>query len=613
MGTSLVGTRTRGEEQEVEREPEERADTSLEVNHDAPSSEVTESQASQNEEPQASEDTGEDIGEDIGKAATGESPTEVSWGEPEREVQEDAERTEGTGQQADLEAEDGFLEETFYPSTLNEETLEQGAEYTWDGVTFTVEAALPRGWYRAREETGEPILVQPQPRQEVWNRLPRHPLLPRVLYNGSEGFAVAYAEGDAVETPVRLEHALTYTLALAQLVRFFEVQGQAVLYLDPDGLLLTGAGLCLRYPPHLAPIGDPLPNFYREGYTAPEVQTGAAATGKEGVYALAALSLQLLTGRAPPPEGPSLLMLKNIKVPGLPQLLSAALGGVSERTEPEAFVRAVKALKEQYGAERPVFQIGAATTVGLNVDRPVNEDGYGYVYDVLESYGGLSRMLRACVADGMGGEAAGERASRAAVETFCRDTPSRPLDTAQAQAEWTLHLAWRANEAVLEVLSGHDGGCTLTGVVIIGNRLSLAHVGDTRAHEVSAQGLVPLTKDHSLVNALLANGMITAEEAQTSPDRNKILRSLGSVRRVQAGYIDGLESVRSAQTMALTAGDTIVLVSDGVWGEVDDARVQTLTEHHADDPQALAEALVDEALHAGAPDNATALVILRSR
>ena len=469
------------------------------------------------------------------------------------------------------------------------------------------------GTARDRQGTDEPILVQPQPRLEVWNRLPKHPLLPRVLHNGPEGFAVTYAEGDAVETPVRLEHALAYILALAQLVRFFEVQGQAVLYLDPDGLLLTEAGLCLRYPPHLAPIGDPLPNFYREGYTAPEVQTGATATGKEGVYALAALSLQLLTGGAPPPEGPSLLMLKDVKVPGLPQMLFAALGDVSERTEPEAFVRAVKALQEQYGAERPVFGIGAATTVGLNVDRPVNEDGYGYVYDVVESYGGLSRMFRACVADGMGGEAAGERASRAAVETFCRDTPSRPLDTAQAQAEWTLHLAWRANEAVLEVLSGEDGGCTLTGVVMMGNRLSLAHVGDTRAYLASGQGLAPLTKDHSLVNALLANGMITAEEAQTSPDRNKILRSLGSVRRYQVGYIDGLEPVHSAQTMTLAAGDTLILVSDGVWGEVDDARLRILVEHHADDSQALAEALVDEALQAGAPDNATALVVKRTR
>ena len=602
-----------GEEVE-ELRPEEQVDTKLDVSHDAPLDKAAESQASQNEVPQAPENIGEDVGETAtGEAATGEASTEAKQRKPAQEVQETERTKDVEGQQAAFEAEDDFLEEAFYPSTLNEKALEQGTECTWSDVSFTVEAALPRGWYRAREEKGEPILVQPQPRLEVWNRLPRHPLLPRVLYNGPEGFAVAYTEGDAVETPTTLEEALAYVLALAQLVRFFEVQGQAVLYLDPDGLLFTEAGLCLRYPPHLAPLGDPLPNFYREGYTAPEVQAGAAATGKEGVYALAALSLQLLTGRAPPPEGPSLLMLKDIKVPGLPQLLFAALGSASERTEPEAFVRAVKALKEQHGAEKPVFRIGAATSVGLNVDRPVNEDAYGYVCDVVESYGGLSRMLRACVADGMGGEAAGERASRAAAETFCRETPSRPLDTAQAQAEWTLHLTWRANEAVLEVLSGQDGGCTLTGVVIIGNRLSLAHVGDTRAYLANAQGLAPLTKDHSLVNALLANGMITAEEAQNSPDRNKILRSLGSVRRVQAGYVDGLEPVRAAQTVALAAGDTVILMSDGVWGEVSDARIQTLTEHHADDSQALAEALVDEAILTGAPDNATALVVRRSR
>ena len=561
------------------------------------------------------EDEVADSADSEGEAVTGEPPAagENSDEQPARGELGGAEGTDGVSE-ADLAADEGFLEEVFYPPTSKETVLEEGSEHSWDGLAFTVEAALPRGWYRARrQETLEPLLVQPQPRHEVWSRLPRHPLLPRLLYNGPEGFAVAYTEGTAVGSPLALEQALDYVLALAQLVRFFEVQQQAVLHIDPDGLLLTEAGLCLRFPPRLAPVGAPLPNFYREGYTAPEVQTGATATGKEGIYMLAALLLQLLTGAPPPPEGPSLLGLSDIRVPGLPQLLLAALAPVSERTEPEAFVRAVKALRELHGLERPVFEVGAATTVGLNLERPVNEDGYGYVHDVVESYAGLGRLFRACVADGMGGEAAGELASRAAIETFCRETPSRPLDTAQAQAEWTLQLAWSANEAVLEVLAGQEGGCTLTGIVMIGDRLSLAHVGDTRAYLANARGLFPLTKDHSLVKALLANGMITAEEAQTSPDRNKILRSLGSLRRYQANYIDSLEPVRSAQTMALEAGDAVVLVSDGVWGEVNDARIQAMAEHHADDPQALAEALIDEALRAGAPDNATALIVKRTR
>ena len=510
-------------------------------------------------------------------------------------------------------AEAGFLEEAFYPPTSSTVSLEVGSEYTWGDFVFTIETVLPRGWYQARQRgTSEPVLVQTRSRLEVWSALPAHPLLPRVLYNGPEGFVIAYTEGESVELPLALEAALTYVLALARLLRFFEVQGQAVLHLDPDGLLLTETGPRLRYPPRLTPIGEALPDFYREGYTAPEVQTEAAATGKEGVYALAALLLAFLTGHPPPPEGPSLLALSGIRVPGLPQLLFAALTPASDRIDPESLVGALERLKEQVSVKRPVLRFGAATTVGLNPERPVNEDGYGYVCNVVESYGGLSSLLRACVADGMGGEAAGERASRAAAETFCRETPSRPLDTAQAQVAWTLQLAWRANEAVLDVLSGQEGGCTFTGIVIIGDRLSLAHVGDTRAYKVDAQNLVPLTKDHSLVNALLANGVITAEEARTSPDRNKILRSLGSVRRYQEGYVDSLEPLQSAQTMTLEAGDTVLLLSDGVWGEVSQKQIRAMAEQHAD-PQALAEALVDEALQAGAPDNATALAVKRVR
>ena len=511
------------------------------------------------------------------------------------------------------ETEDEFLEEVYYPPTSSDASLEVGAEHTWDDLTFSVEAALPGGWYRARRsESSEPVLVQPRPWLEAWDTLPAHPLLPQVLYSGSEGFAVVYTQGEPVEPPLAPEEALTCALALARLVRFFETQGQTALHLDPDGLLLTEAGLRLRYPPRLGSIGEALPDFYREGYTAPEVQTGATATGKEGVYTLAALLLNLLSGHPPSPEGPSLLALGGVRVPGLPQLLSAALAPAPERTDPQAFVKALNRLKERVEVTPPVFRLGAATTVGLNPERPVNEDGYGYACDVAESYDGLTSLFRACVADGMGGEAAGERASRAAVETFCGETPSRPLDTAQAQAEWASQLVWRANEAVLEVLSGQEGGCTLTGVVIIGDRLSLAHVGDTRAYLFSAQSLAPLTKDHSLVSALVANGVLTEQEARTSPDRNKILRSLGSVRRQQEGYVDSLMLAWSAQTLTLAAGDVVLLVSDGVWGEVSDEQVRVALEQH-DDPQALAEALVDEALQAGAPDNATALAIKRVR
>jgi protein phosphatase len=110
---------------------------------------------------------------------------------------------------------------------------------------------------------------------------------------------------------------------------------------------------------------------------------------------------------------------------------------------------------------------------------------------------------------------------------------------------------------------------------------------------------------------MVASGMMTEEEAETSPDRNKVLRSLGSVRHRQDNYVDGLNAVMEENTLDLAPGEAIVMVSDGVWGEVKDARIAEILEANLADPQAVADVLVAEALEAGAPDNATALVVMR--
>jgi len=515
--------------------------------------------------------------------------------------------------EGEAEHQSSYLEEQLYPTTSSEAPLEVGSEHLWGDATFVVEAVLAGGWYRARQrETGELALLRPEPGEEVWSRLPNHRLLPKVLYNGPEGFAASWPQGEVLSAPLPLEETLDHVLALAQLVRFFKMQQRAVLYLDPEGLLITESGLRVRYPPRVSPLGETLPSFYREGYTAPEVQEGRAASGKEGVYLLGALLFHLLTGDTPPPEGPSRLLLTGLEVPGLPQLLSAALAAPPERLDPEALFRAVQALKDELISGEPVFRIGAATTVGLNPDRPVNEDSYAYSQEVVKSHTRSFQLLRACVADGMGGEAAGEVASRAAVETFCSESPPHPLDSAQAQAEWTVQLVWKANQAVLDAMSGQDGGCTFTGAILVGSRLSLAHVGDTRAYLYRAQGLMRLTRDHSLVDALLASGMITEAEAQRSPDRHKVLRSLGSVRQRQEGYIDTLSAAQQPLSITLEPGEGLLLISDGVWGELKDEQVNDLAKAQMNDPRALAEALVQEALRAGAPDNATAVVVLRT-
>lgn len=170
----------------------------------------------------------------------------------------------------------------------------------------------------------------------------------------------------------------------------------------------------------------------------------------------------------------------------------------------------------------------------------------------------------------------------------------------------------------MEALSGREGGCTLTGVIVIGNQLSLAHVGDTRAYlyrSGESEGMFKaLTQDHSLVRALIASGVLSEDEARSSPDRNKVLRSLGSLRQPQEGYVDDLRAalpdLRDA-AMPLKLGDLLLLLSDGVWGDLEDGSLRAIVTAHAENPRELVDALIAEVLKVGAFDNATALAIRR--
>ena len=104
----------------------------------------------------------------------------------------------------------------------------------------------------------------------------------------------------------------------------------------------------------------------------------------------------------------------------------------------------------------------------------------------------------------MGGEVAGELASQAAVKAFCEAIPSQLEQSLRVQVDWSVDLVWKANEAVLNVLDDNGGGCTFTSIVLVNERLTLAHVGDSRAYLYHPDnGLQILTCDHSLVKAMI--------------------------------------------------------------------------------------------------------------
>jgi serine/threonine protein phosphatase PrpC len=230
------------------------------------------------------------------------------------------------------------------------------------------------------------------------------------------------------------------------------------------------------------------------------------------------------------------------------------------------------------------LRFAARSDVGLL--RDLNEDAM---------YAG-PRLL--AIADGMGGHAAGEVASRIAIETVA------PLDDESPGSD----LVGSLREAV-EAASGYlhdmvtadnalDGmGTTLTALLFAGQRLGLVHVGDSRCYLMRDGMLTQITHDHTLVQHLVDEGRITPEEASTHPQRSWITRSLTGHGELELDL-----SIREARI-----GDRYLLCSDGLSGPVSENTIAEAL-RTAPDPQAACDQLVELALRAGGPDNVTAIV-----
>lgn len=495
------------------------------------------------------------------------------------------------GPPAGLSAPSGFatddLEEETYEPTVALQGPQEG-----DVVSgYQLNQDLGRGWFTANALGAGPsvdVYVRPHPQ---WASLRPHRLLPRVFPVG-DLWVLAPTEGVALTLPLDSAAAQAHLTDLARLLFALEKQGYAVTDLDPLSAQLTGEGLKLRMPPQVARLGEAAQPTLRDSFTPPEVQAGQAAQAKSGVYLLGALLFQWLTGQPLPTEGPSSIVLSGVNTSGMPQLLNGMLAPLPQRLTPTELLAALKAAT----ASVPVYQLAAATDIGLNPERPTNEDAYGFVWRQTGEHGGGELTLRAVVSDGMGGMAAGEVASQAAVRAFL-GSEAHTLDA----------RVWEANAAVLNDMQGRDGGCTLTGVEIRGTQLHLGHVGDTRAYLAQGGVVQQLSKDHSYVAAMVASGQMTPEEAQVSPERNKVLRSLGSLRAAQDNYVQVLQ-----EPLEMPVKCRILLLSDGVWGEVPPPVLHDLLLHEPS-LQVVVDRLIELSLESGAPDNATALVIERVR
>jgi len=228
--------------------------------------------------------------------------------------------------------------------------------------------------------------------------------------------------------------------------------------------------------------------------------------------------------------------------------------------------------------------------------RTVNEDSAA-VRD------GDDGLTIAVLADGMGGHQAGDIASRTTIDILMKLLG--PLRAEMTSEEWEKELAEAIEQANAEIFGQSEQhpeyagmGTTVVAAIADHRRLTVAHIGDSRAYMWQNSSLTQLTDDHSLVNELVKSGQISAEEASVHPKRNVLTRALGTERRAAA-------DIRHTEWQT---GDILLLCTDGLSNQLKEPDIiHTLKSERT--LQEKADELVEKALQAGGDDNVTVVLI----
>ena len=377
-----------------------------------------------------------------------------------------------------------------------------------------------------------------------------------------------------------------------------------------------------------------------QGYSSPEAygMEGGVPDRRSDLYSLGAVLYSALTAERMNLEArESFFLFPRPQVPGAAPVVEVILQAVERKPDRRfesadqmrgALERAREQLGEQPpgGSEAPGSAHGAsgadlgfevATKSHIGLVRRINQDAW------------LECRLGACerdvplqahlvvVADGMGGEAEGDKAASLAIRALAHEIVERfltcqvgletslllPGEPAQRNALILKRALERANRTIYQYASldpSRQGmGCTMTAVLLEGDLAVFAHVGDTRAFRIGSE-LDQVTTDHSLVGSLVQMGHLTREEARRSPRRSVIYRALGTNPEVEVDLYE----------RRLAPGEYLLVCSDGIWEYYSDEELLGFFQG-APEPAALCERLVATCLERGADDNATLAVVRR--
>jgi protein phosphatase len=226
--------------------------------------------------------------------------------------------------------------------------------------------------------------------------------------------------------------------------------------------------------------------------------------------------------------------------------------------------------------------------------RPHNEDNFA-----CQDFGGRSLFV---VADGMGGHDAGEIASEIAVKTVCKEVGrhAKHKEDLQGLVEFVARLAnVEVRKEGWEKKS--NMGTTLSFALVEGRTAYIANVGDSRAYWIDNGSITQITEDHSLVAKLASSGKMTKAEARNHPKSNLLYRTIGTDDEVRVDTF----------TVNLEKGGSLLLCTDGLWGELSDEEIHGICSTEKDSEKICAK-LLRMANEKGGRDNVTAIVVKAS-
>jgi serine/threonine protein phosphatase PrpC len=229
--------------------------------------------------------------------------------------------------------------------------------------------------------------------------------------------------------------------------------------------------------------------------------------------------------------------------------------------------------------------------------RSHNEDAVDVVIPT-ESRELARKGVLCLVADGMGGHRAGEVASKRAVEVVHERYYADGSTNLTASLAGAFRAANRDIYTRAQLDESRIGmGTTLVGAVILGDRVYIANVGDSRAYIAGREGFAQITDDHSWVEEQVRAGLLAPDQARGHPRRNLVTRALGTKPGVDVDLFEG----------ALAPGDNLLLCSDGLTNLLEDREIEVILRERT--PQEAVPLLVEAANERGGQDNITVVLV----